>query len=497
MAIVDQFGRPIPSLKQQRLAANKQARRAELQAAYDAAQTTGENKKHWQWADDMSAAAANSIHVRRTLRMRARYECLQANSFGWGIVQTLANDTVSTGPTLQINFADSVSSRRIERLWQSWVKRSGLVQKLRTARLAKCVDGEAFLIRCTNPAIGGQVKLDVKLIEADQIATPGYMEGKPGSVDGIHFDRYGNPAVYHVLKQHPGDTWVFDSFDKDDYLPQDMIHLFSRMRPGQARGIPEITTALPLFAMLRRYTLATILAAEIAADFAAVLETEANPYDSTGENASEPVTPFDSVQIDRGMMTSLPAGWKMNQFDPKQPTTSYEGFRNAILQEIARCVHMPSNKARGDSSSYNYSSARLDHQIYYHAIEIERNNWEIECLDRIFDWWLAEAMLVPGYLPPMELVDDVPHEWTWPPIKSSNPQEDASVAVELLNAGLITDKDYLASQNKDLDVHYQQLREQMQRRKALGLLTQEQLMAMQAVEAAAKPQPTEAATPNG
>jgi hypothetical protein len=46
------------------------------------------------------------------------------------------------------------------------------------------------------------------------------------------------------------------------------------------------------------------------------------------------------------------------------PTTNYEMFRNAILNEIARCVHMPSNKALADSSRYNYSSGRLDHQTY-------------------------------------------------------------------------------------------------------------------------------------
>ena len=37
-------------------------------------------------------------------------------------------------------------------------------------------------------------------------------------------------------------------------------------RPGQARGIPDITPALPLFAQLRRFTLAVLAAAETAAD---------------------------------------------------------------------------------------------------------------------------------------------------------------------------------------------------------------------------------------
>ena len=148
-----------------------------------------------------------------------------------------------------------------------------------------------------------------------------------------------------------------------------MIHLFRRVRPGQARGIPEVTPALPLFADLRRYTYATIKAAEIAADFAAVIQTAANAYDST----TNAVLPFSTTTIDRGMMTALPGGYQMSQFRPEQPTSTYEGFRDAILTEIARCLHMPFNKTLGSSASYNYSSAKMDDQTYWHDVKITRD----------------------------------------------------------------------------------------------------------------------------
>ncbi len=48
--------------------------RVKLQARYDAAQTTAENRKHWANADGLRADAANSPEVRATLRQRARYE---------------------------------------------------------------------------------------------------------------------------------------------------------------------------------------------------------------------------------------------------------------------------------------------------------------------------------------------------------------------------------------------------------------------------------------
>ena len=67
-----------------------------IRARYDAAETTDENARHWSAADGLSANAASSSEVRRTLRNRARYE-VGSNSYAKGIVLTLANDTMEPG----------------------------------------------------------------------------------------------------------------------------------------------------------------------------------------------------------------------------------------------------------------------------------------------------------------------------------------------------------------------------------------------------------------
>jgi capsid protein len=79
-------------------------------------------------------------------------------------------------------------------------------------------------------------------------------------VDGIVLDDYGNPIAYHVLKNHPGNS-VPDGAGAMNIATvpaSHMIHVFRQDRPGQHRGIPEITPALPLFAQLRRFTLAVL-----------------------------------------------------------------------------------------------------------------------------------------------------------------------------------------------------------------------------------------------
>ena len=70
-------------------------------AKFDSAKTTPENRKHWANADGLSPNAAINPEVRRVLRNRARYEVAN-NSYAKGIVLTLANDTIGTGPRLQM-----------------------------------------------------------------------------------------------------------------------------------------------------------------------------------------------------------------------------------------------------------------------------------------------------------------------------------------------------------------------------------------------------------
>jgi len=174
------------------------ARSDALRARYDAAVTTENNRRHWAHADALSADAAASADVRRTLRNRARYEVAN-NSYARGIVLTLANDTVGTGPRLQLLTESDAINRQVEHEFDLWAQEVGLAEKLRTMRMARAQDGEAFAILANNPVLDHPVKLDLRLIEADQVTSPLRYLNVEHEVDGIVLDRHGNPAAYHVL----------------------------------------------------------------------------------------------------------------------------------------------------------------------------------------------------------------------------------------------------------------------------------------------------------
>lgn len=244
----------------------------------------------------------------------------------------------------------------------------------------------------------------------------------PHEVDGIKFDAWGNPALYQVLKQHPGGIGY--AYGESIDIPAGrMLHYFVPERPGQRRGIPELTAALPLFAQLRRWTMATLAAAETAADMAAIMHTNGAASAEEAAKADE----FERIEFERRAILTLPEGWDVTQMKAEHPTSTYAEVKREILNEVGRVVDMPYNVAACNSSGYNYSSGRLDWQIYGRRIGVDRERMEAQVLEDIFAAWRHEAVLIEGYLPQaMRLTStDWGHVWHWDGFSHIDPESEA------------------------------------------------------------------------
>ncbi len=436
-----------------------------LLARYDAAVTTSDNVRHWAAADGLSANSANNSDVRRTLRNRSRYE-IANNSYARGISLTLANDCVGTGPRLQMLTANANANRIVEQEFFAWADAIGLPEKLRTMRLARVGDGEAFGLLTNNPKIDARVQLDLRLVEAEQITSPTLALDRNRYVDGIQFDVYGNPISYDVLRVHPGDDQLSLTDEYDTVSATDVIHYFRCDRPGQHRGVPDITPALPLFAQLRRFTLAVLAAAETAADFAGILYTDA-PAGGEADSAE----PFEHIELEKRMLLTMPGGWKMSQLHSEQPATTFREFKHEILNEIARCLNMPFNVAAGNSSGYNYASGRLDHQTYFKSIRVDQAQMARIILDRILIAWLREAVLIEDYLPSsLRTLDSTfEHQWFWDGHEHVDPAKEANAQKIRLASHTTTLAHEYARQGRDWEAELKQRAKEVALMRELGL----------------------------
>lgn len=416
-----------------------------LRARYDAAETTDENRRHWAMADGLSADAAAAPGVRRILRNRSRYEVAN-NTYARGMVSTLANDCVGTGPRLQMTGLSRDLAREVERKWATWAKAVGLAEKLRTMRAARATDGEAFGLLVTNPRVPGAVKLDIRLVEAEQVSSPMAAVTDPQQIDGIIYDEWGNPEVYEVLREHPGGR-AYVAGRAMRVPATQVLHYFIPERPGQRRGIPELTAALPLFAQLRRWTLAVLAAAETAADLAAIMHTNGAASAEEAAKAEE----FERIEFERRAILTLPEGWDVTQMEAKHPTSTYGEVKREILNEVARVLNMPYNVAACNSSGYNYSSGRLDWQIYGRSILVDRERMESQILEDIFQAWYREGVLVEGYFAqPLRLIStDTSHGWRWDGFSHIDPEGEAKAEDIRLANGTTSLGEIYAAKGRD------------------------------------------------
>lgn len=412
-------------------------------ASSDAARTTDENKKHWARADNRGPISETPPSDRRTLRSRSRHEC-RNNPYYRGAVRTIVGDTVGTGPRLQLLTADLKLNAEVEALWRVWAAADDWALNCRVLVGVGEVGGECFGVFRNSKKLarlGLPITLSLKLIEPDQVAHPaGFFpsNGQYGD-DGIETDEDGEPLRYSILKSHPGDP-LFTRFSRQANLVDAayVLHWFEPGRPGQLRGDIPWEAAIPILNDLRRFSKAVVTAAEIAAMLAGVMKNPNLPPDSeqylNGQMNQEKW--FDTVELVRGMLITLPPGMEAEQFKPEHPTTTYQQFVEAKLREIGRCRNMPFGKVAGDHSRYNYSSSRMDDAPYWHDRDIQRQALEAKIFDPfLYRWFEFAKFHIPGLLKYDGGWWQIAHAWQYDARPSSDPTADATAdELNLTNA---------------------------------------------------------------
>lgn len=385
---------------------NSRGRGRNIRASYDAARSTDDMDGHWVHADALDADSANNPQVRSKLVTRSRYEA-GSNGYFDGLIQTHANYVVGTGPNLRMKTPSKAFNETAEAAWKAWCKATLFRRKLWCLACAKPQDGEGLGVIRGNQAVPHPVKLDFVPFETEQCQTPYLPFNVAGRVDGIYFDEFNNPTFYDILKYHPGGAWSYMQPEPEKVPAAYVVHWFTLRRPGQHRAVPEFRSTLNVGAKSRRWREATIVAAETAADYAALLHTDMPP-----ESTADLAAPFSTVPIERGQMAALPMGWEPAQMRAEHPNATYESFHRQQVNETARPKSIPQNIAMCDSSGYNFASGKLDHETYFLTVDIEREDANDLVLDKIFARWWELAVLVYGWAAEPDAVPD--HGWDWP-----------------------------------------------------------------------------------
>jgi capsid protein len=326
--------------------------------------------------------------------------------------------------------------------------------------------GEVFGLIATNVGLRHAVKLDLRLIETEQVTAPFTLDREQLHSDGIEFDKAGNPVRYWVMKEHPGELGTVAALFPDGFDPwpaRFVLHYYRQDRPGQSRGVPDLTPAIDQFAELRRYSKAVIAAAEAAADHALVVYTD-SPPDVDGSTGSEEVEAMDQIELTRGLATTLPAGWKLGQVEAQQPQTQYADFVRSKLAEISRALNVPFYIAALDTAGANMSSTYVVGQKYERTVFVDRSDFD-RLMNQLKREWLVEWAL----MNPVDADEarEMPHVWQWDEVGNhADPVKVANAQTTRLASGVTNIPREYAKQGLDWE------EEQEAAAKALGLTVQ-------------------------
>ena len=408
---------------------------------------------NWAYATNASGDSIAPRGDRSRMTAACRFE-FDNNPYAKAMVLKLGNEVISTGPVLEItprtmSKRSEAAAKSVERVWADWADESLFRDRLFLNVTEPVIGGDIFNVFRNNFKLK-TVKVDFEQYESIQFQSPwgsfDFTQGQLNEypyVDGMRLDARGNVEKYIKLKYNPGSSYqgfsaMYGNYDELD--PSVVAHIYRKERPSQYRATePQMAPCVEQFAALRRFSEATIETAERQASIMGVWQTNLQSDMCAPGPGYAKLTQIGSAQL-----LNAPEGWEMKQFMATQPVTGYSEFVNAKLHEIMSCLLLPWNVASGDSSDYNFSSARMDHLIFDRVINIIRADLERKLMNRFFSFWFEFAMFTPGVIPTGLGAFD--YRWYWPKRVAVDPEKEAKANAIRIESGQFNEPEYWQSQ---------------------------------------------------
>lgn len=422
--------------------------------------------------DSGNSADAELRFSLETMRNRSR-ELVRDNEFAKRYMNLLKTNIVGEkGFQLQVKARnddqklDASGNAIIENAWKRWGRLGSPTadgrmswydcQRLVIEALAR--DGEVFVKKLSGSKYRDGFAL--QFLEADLID-----ERKNETLQnghqirmGIEVDKSHRPVAYHVLTKHRGDRY-YNSLHKEKRIrvpAEEMIHIYMPNRTHQTRGEPFMASAMSAMKMLHAYREAEVIAARIGASKMGIITTPSGD-DFVGEGYENDYQPV--IDVEPGAFHQLPAGFGMEMFDPKHPTTGFGEFESAMLRGVASGLNVSYASLSNDLSSVNYSSIRqgaLDERDGYRALQM----FMIEhFMEPVFRAWLSSAMDFGGIPIPASKYDKFSDNayfrgrgWNW-----VDPLKEINAAVVGIQNGVLSMQDVAATYGRDVEETFAQI----------------------------------------
>lgn len=404
------------------------------------------------------------------LRQRCR-DLYMGVPLATGAIKTCRTNVVGQGLTLksQIDYeflglteeAGRALEEKIEREFALWADSTACdLERLdnfkelqQLAFLNWLLSGDVLVTLPTTKRPNMPYDLRINLIEADRLSNPaGTFD--PLIVGGVESNSAGEVVAYHISTHHPLSyeykemKWTRVEAYGAKTGRRNVLHIMSRERIGQRRGVPFLAPVIESLKQLGRYTEAELVAAVISGMFTVFIEKDAADDGAAFGEAVPQELQVDaddenSLELGNGAVLDLNPGEHAKDMNPGRPNTAFDGFVTSICRQIGAALEIPYEVLVKMFNS-SYSAARAALQDFWKMVKMYRAWLSQDFCQPIFEEWLAEAVAkgriaAPGFFSdPMIRKAYSGAEWYGPAQNSLNPVQDADAAAKRVEHGFST-----------------------------------------------------------
>lgn len=451
-----------------RYAFSREVYRALSKRGYAAGKLVGANQL---WTPTNRTADQEMAQDRRLTTARAR-DLIRNNAYVAGAIKTIVANVVGTGIVPKPNVKkksgslDKTFNEAIKTAWATWVDKTGFldIQKLILRHLIS--DGEVLCLPVAGKLGAGVVPLKLKLYEADHLSESTVDIGGTSSGNyvyaGVEVNADGETVAYHLADMHPSGLYFLNPGTTKRFPVGSIVHVFSRERITQSRGISWLAPIILEVYDLAEYKDYEMIGAKLAAAFSVFVKSPyQDPYDTEltrGRKAGDGKTRME--YIEPGRIERLLPGEEIQVASHDRPGSNYGPFIQVVLRGISIALGMAYESFSGDFTSSTYSSARS-------ALLGERRQY------RIIQRFLVDNFLTPvwkefvryavlsGLVPSAGFLADPERYfsaiWQAPGWEWIDPENDAAAAEKELSLGLTTRRKLCAARGEDYEDNLEQL----------------------------------------
>lgn len=361
-------------------------------------------------------------------------------------------------------------NEQMQQLWDYWAEhcsaddRGSMLDLQMLAAATQFESGEVLARRRLRSAGDGlAVPLQIQLLEGSHLDIGYNVYRKHNPVlQGIQFDALDNRQYYHLWKYNPEDlSGIAEINERRGVKAQDVIHLFRRLRPGQIRGIPELTPVLIRLYEIDEMQDATLVKQKTAQLFAWIITQEAPQAGEVSETndigegmelgeAVEAPTGEQLSKIVPGAAHYLQEGEKIEFSSPDGIGANYAAWLKTELRAVAAGAGITYEQLTGDLEGVNYSSIRAGLIEFRRRIEQLQLTLFINRFMQPIAQWFADTVVAQGLVdlsgywfePWKHLPKFGSPKWDW-----VDPVKDVMGDILEVRGGLSTLKAKLAERN--------------------------------------------------